>query len=171
MHDWLAPFVHRWLHGLDHLLGAGNPFATAIGIGIVVAAFALLALGAVLLVRSLGRPPRRSRVPGAGAAIPAAEQNAVALLAAARAAARVNRYRDAAALLFRSAAYALDERGRLTFDPARTAGEYRRLVRDPLFDAFAGDAVVAVFAPAEPPRELFERMNATYERLFDAPAR
>jgi hypothetical protein len=117
---------------------------------------------------------RGSRTRAAAAAVPfgdVGEQHSEALRAAALAAARGGRYREAAALLFRSAVRALDERGRVAYDAARTPGEYRRLVRDPLFDRLAGDTEVALFAPAEPSGDLFERMNRTYERLFDAPAR
>jgi hypothetical protein len=75
----------------------------------------------------------------------------------------------AAGLIFLSAVRALDERGRLPYDPARTPGEYRRLVRDPVFDAFAVDAVTAVFAADEPGVDLYERMYGSYDRFFAQP--
>jgi len=112
-------------------------------------------------------PPRRP--PDAQGCDPraAAPRSAAALRLAAIAAARAGRGRAAAALLFGAAARALDEGGRVGFDPARTPGEYRRLVNEPAFDAFAADAVVAQFAAGEPRADVFERMLRMYDRMFE----
>jgi hypothetical protein len=159
----LRALVHR----LDHALGERNPFGVAIGIAVVAAALGLLAYAIVVLVRAAarGRPTRRLLV--GDAAIAATSRSAADLRAAARAAAARGAYRTAAGLLFAAAARALDERGRLAYDPARTPGEYRRLIRDPVFDGFASDAVTAVFAAEDPPDDLYERMDTSYDRLFD----
>jgi len=170
LRDWLGALVRSLLHGIDRALGADNAFDSAIGFAVIAAALALLAWGSFVLVRSYGRGPRRNSAAPAPIAGAGAAQTSAELRAAALSAARAQRFREAAALLFVSALRALDERGRLAYDPARTPGEYRRLVRDPVFDALAGDAVIAVFAAAEPSAELFERMHGDYERFLAAPA-
>ncbi len=164
-------FARALLHGLDHVLGAHNPLETAIGFAVAAAAAGLLAFGTYRLVRRSARGARRTTATEAAALGVENEPRSETLRCAALAAAREGRYREAAALLFRSATRALDERGRVAFDPARTPGEYRRLVRDAAFDELAAAAVVALFAPAEPRGDLFERMSGAYERFFDAPAR
>lgn len=168
---WVMRGLRSLLHGLDRVLGARNPFETAIGFAVIVAAFGLLGFGIYALVRSYLRGPRVKRGRSGGGE-PLADDPATSavLRAAALAAARARRYREAAALLFSAAVRALDERGRVAYDPARTPGEYRRLVRDPTFDALASDAVVALFAAAEPPGDLFERMDAAYECWLATPA-
>jgi hypothetical protein len=169
--DWLGGLVRGLLHGLDRVLGAHNRFEAGIGFVLIAAAFALLGCAIYLLVRSYLSGPRRRPRAGPETMPAAVARSSAELRAAARRAAQLQRYRDAAALLFLAAVRALDERGRVAYDPARTPGEYRRLVHDPLFDAFAGDAVVAVFAAAEPAGEIFERMSGAYDRLFAASGR
>ncbi len=157
------------LHGLDRALGSRNPFEAAIGFAVVAVAIALLGFGIYVLVRSMLRGARgRSLLARDVPRTTVAEGTSQELWAGALAAARAGRYRAAAALLFLSAVKALDERGRVAYDPARTPGEYRRIVGDPLFDALANDAVIALFAAAEPPSDLFERMRAAYERYLGA---
>jgi len=164
---WLGQVLRGVLHTLDRAFGQNNPAEAAIGFILIALAFGFLGFGVYALARSYLRGKRaqhpRSNVDPVVAAV---EQSATALRVAALAAARAGRYRDAAALLFLSAVRALDEGGRIAYDPARTPGEYRRLVRDPLFDAFASDAVVALFAAAEPRDDLFERMSALYDRFL-----
>jgi hypothetical protein len=164
---WLGGLVRGLLHGIDRTLGANNAFDAALGFALIVAAFALLGWGSYLLVRSAARGTRRIR-PDSLQAGGAAEVRSAEVRSAALAAAGAARYREAAALLFLWVLRALDERGRVAYDPARTPGEYRRLVRDPLFDALAGNAVVAVFAPAEPSADLVERLNGECERFLAA---
>jgi hypothetical protein len=72
-------------------------------------------------------------------------------------------------LLFVSALRALDERGRLAFDPARTAGEARRALRDRDFDDLAREGTSAIFAADAATAERFARMNAAYVRLLGDP--
>jgi hypothetical protein len=168
---WLGGLLRGLLHGIDRALGAHNPFQTALGFGVIFAGFALLGWGSYLLVRSYARGPgrRARRDPPAGDV--AGGVDSAALRAAALNAARAGRYREATALLFGWVVRVLDERGRVAFDPARTPGEYRRMVRDPLFDELAGAAVVAVFAPGEPSAELFERINAACEHFLASAGR
>jgi hypothetical protein len=154
--EWLAaPFRH--IFGNDGV-------TTAIG---VVVLLALLAFITVVVVRSARRAAAR-RVRAAVSEVTAlsASVDAAALRARALAAASAGRYREAAALLWISALHALDERGRVRFDPARTPSEWRRAVRDPAFDAFARDAVVALFAPRAVDAMFVERMRDAYDRVL-----
>jgi hypothetical protein len=168
LRDWLGGLVHRLLHGIDRALGANVSFERAIGFALLAAALALAGWGTYRLTRSYARGARVRTPPLEPVRGGGAEPDSAALRAAARAAAHAGRYREAAGLLFSSVLRALDERGRIAYDPARTPGEYRRLVRDPLFDALAGDAVVAVFAAAEPTAELFEGLHGKCERFLAA---
>jgi len=170
LRDWFGGFVRGLLHGIDRALGANSSFEIAIGVGVLAAALGLLGWGIYVLVgsamRSLGA---RGRSSPAAPAEDVGGADSATLRAAAQTAALAGRYREAAGLLFLAVLRALDERGRIAYDAARTPGEYRRLVRDPRFDALAADAVVAVFAPAEPTAEVFARMSGEYERFIEAP--
>jgi hypothetical protein len=170
LRDQLSGIARGLLHGIDRALGANSSFEVAIGFGVLAAAFGLLGWGMYVLVgswvRSLGERGRSNP-----ATLPdgIAEADSCALRAAAQAAALGGRYREAAGLLFLAVLRELDEHGRIAYDAARTPGEYRRLVRDSRFDALAADAVVAVFAPAEPTADVFARMSGEYERFIEAP--
>ena len=168
---WLGQVLRGIFHALDHALGGRSPLEAAIGFIAIGAAFALFGWCVFVLVRSAGFKRRDRNRAAASADVEATVRTAATLRAAALAAGARGRYRDAAVLLFAAAIRALHERGRVADDAARTPGEYRRLVRDPLFDVLAADAVVATFAAAEPCADLFERMGRTYDRLFDEPAR
>jgi hypothetical protein len=169
--DWIAGVGQDLLRTLDRALGKYTPLETAIGDVIVVAAFGAFGYAVFLLARSFVRGPASRR---GSAAWPNARDGsrarAAELHAAALAAGRAERYREAAALLFVAAERELDEAGRLAYDAARTPGELRILVHDPDFDALARDAVVALFASAEPQADLFARMRANYERFFGTAA-
>ena len=93
------------------------------------------------------------------------DADARTLLARALDAASAGRHHEAAALLWASALRALDERGRVRYDAARTPGEWRRAVRDPDFDALARDAVVALFGDRGADAALVARMRETYDRV------
>ncbi|MFN2460934.1 MAG: DUF4129 domain-containing protein [Candidatus Velthaea sp.] len=164
---WFGDAIARVFRAIGHLLGADNPLNVLAGTVIIVLAAAGFAYAVYRLVRGVAHR-RRGRAPADVGEPPAPERSAGALRAAAADAARAGNYREAAALLFLSAVRALDESGRLPYDPARTPGEYRRLVRDAAFDALAGTAVVAIFAPADPGPEHFARMQGAYDRFFAA---
>jgi type II secretory pathway pseudopilin PulG len=159
--------VWRRLTGpLQHL--AGDERSAAI-IGYVV--IALVAAVAVVLLVNLAKLVYRRRAPRARAAAAealAAGSDARSLLARALDAASAGRHHEAAALLWASALRALDERGRVRFDPARTPGEWRRAVRDPSFDALARDAVVALFGDRGADAALVARMRESYDRVVAA---
>ncbi len=164
---WAGRLLRGLFHSLDRALTARNPLDAAVGFAVIAVALAVLVYASFRLVRAYRRrPPRRTFEPShevhsAGA------RGAAELRLAARGAARAGRYRDAAALLFLSAISALDEGGRIAYDPARTPGEYRRIVSDPLFDPLAADVVIALFAATEPRSDLFERMDGAYDRFFE----
>lgn len=168
--DWVARFIQGILRRIDRALGEHNPFEAVIGFVVIAAALGLLGWAVFVLVRSVRRAAPRPSRRGVDGGAAEREIRAAELRARSRAAAGERRYRDAVALLFAAAVRDLDERGRLAYDPARTPGEYRRLVRDPIFDAFARDATVALFAAVEPRADVYERMDGTYDRFFDAPA-
>jgi hypothetical protein len=162
---WIGARFADLVHAIGHVLGSRSPVNVAVGILVlVVVAVALV----FLIVRFVRLPSRRGRVTAASVALEGVATSAE-LVAEARAAARAERWHDAASLLARAALHALDERGRLHFDPARTPGEVRRLLGDPAFDAFEREATTALFAAHGATRERFERLRATYAAAFSEP--
>jgi hypothetical protein len=168
--SWLLDELGKWWNRLWEPLAnaVGNQWlARAIGIGILVIALAFLAFIIVRFARGL-RIRRAERVSVRATAL-AAQADARTLFALALAAAAEGRHHDAAALLWSSALRALDERGRIRYDAARTPGEWRRAVRDPAFDALARDAVIALFGDDGADASLVARMRDAYDRVL-APA-
>jgi hypothetical protein len=164
--DALKELWRRLTEPLDHLMG-NNAFTTFVGIVVLIAVAALLV---VVVTRYGGRlAARRSARTRAEMSAVGADADARALFARALAAVAEGRHHEAAALLWMSSLRALDERGRVRFDPARTPGEWRRAVRDPDFDALARDAVVALFGDRGADAALVERMREAYARVV-APA-
>jgi uncharacterized protein DUF4129 len=160
--DALNELWRRLTAPLDHLLG-NKALTTVIGLVVLIALLVFLALVVVRFARGLRfKPSARARSAafalGDGA-------DARTLFARALAAAAEGRHHDAAALLWASALRALDERGRVRYDPARTPGEWRRAVRDPAFDALARDAVVALFDNRGADAALVTRMRESYDRV------
>ncbi len=168
--DYAAEALRRFwdwvMQPLRHVAG-GRTIANAIGIVVLIAIAILVVFAIVRFVRRRGsaRRPRRS----AQIATLAAERDSRALLDAARAAAAAGRYREAAVLLWSSALRALDERGRVRYDAARSPGEWRRAVQDPDFDRLARDAVLALFAERDVDAALVARMRAAYDGMLAAP--
>ena len=144
----------------------GNERVTTI-IGFIVLALALLFL-IVVTVRfvrfQLKRRVRAERRFGNAGALDQSG-DARALFERALSAAAAGRHHEAAALLWASALRALDERGRVRFDAARTPGEWRRAVRDPAFDGLSRDAVVALFGDRDVDAALVARMRSAYDAL------
>lgn len=157
--DWMT-------RPLEHLMG-NSALTRVLGIAVLVAVLCFLVYVVARFARR-GYGARRQR-PQAGAFALGDGADACTLLARALAAARDGRHHEAAALLWASALRALDERGRVAYDPARTPGEWRRAVRDPAFDALARDAVVALFGDRGADAALVARMRASYDRVV-APA-
>ncbi|MDB5027224.1 MAG: hypothetical protein JWO66_913 [Candidatus Eremiobacteraeota bacterium] len=144
----------------------GNADVTTI-VGVIIL-IAVLVFLAVVVVR-FARRPRAGRAPGGPQAVVfGADADAKTLLARALEAAAAGRHHEAAALLWASALRALDERGRVRYDAARTPREWRREVRDPSFDALARDAVVALFGDRGADAALVARMREAYDRVVPA---
>jgi hypothetical protein len=163
--QWLADWWTKLTRPLGHVLG--NEALTTV-VGAIVLALAILFL-IVVFVHFAARFEwyRRARV-DRSRSVRALEHagDARELFERALAAAAAGRQREAAALLWASALRALDERGRVRFDPARTPGEWRREVRDPAFDRLTRDAVVALFGDRAVDAALFARMRSSYDALL-----
>jgi hypothetical protein len=163
---WLAARLGDVMHAIGHVLGARTPLNVAIGFIVLALTAAVVVVLAVRFVRLPARPLRSSNT---GVAFEGTVTSAE-LVAQALTAARNERWHDAASALARAALHALDERGRLRFDPARTPGEARRLLHDAAFDAFEREATTALFAEHAATPERFARLRATYADAFGEPA-
>jgi hypothetical protein len=164
---WLRDILGSLFRDIAHALGVDARFGGVLAVALIAATLAAL----LFFLVQLARGTRGRRRPDGAATTPlAVVQTSAALYAAALEAAERERWRDAAALLFGAALRALDERGRLPFAPARTAGEARRAVRDRTFDEFAREATLALFARDGATGPRFERMRAAYAGFFGLPA-
>jgi hypothetical protein len=163
---WIGARLHDLFAAVGHVLGTRSPLNLAVGILVLlVAAAGIVAL--IVLVARL--PGRRHAAAAAGTRpLPYAPTSAE-LIALAHAAARAERWHEAASALARAALRALDERGRLRFDPARTPGEARRVLHDPTFDAFEREATTALFAAGAATPERYARLRAAYAGAFGEP--
>jgi len=161
LYDAIRDLWHRLTDPLNHV--AGNSwFTTVLGIIVLVTVITLLTF---VIVRFAARFSWSGARPGSAPAVTGFDADARTLLTRALDAAAAGRHHEAAALLWASALRALDEAGRVRFDPARTPGEWRRIVRDANFDAFARDAVVALFGDRGADAALVARMRETYDRI------
>jgi hypothetical protein len=159
--DGIRDVWQRLTEPLRHVTG-NSTLTTIIGIVVLAVIIGLLVVVAVrFAMRISWRRASAREVPVATGF----DADARSLFARALAAAAAGRHREAAALLWASALRALDERGRVRYDPARTPGEWRRLVRDASFDAFARDAVIALFGDRGADAALVARMRETYDRV------
>jgi hypothetical protein len=164
--DALDELWRRLTEPLNHLVG-NTTFTTFVGIVVLIAAAALLVVVVSRYAAGIGAR-RAVRARGEGSPL-SEDADARTLFARALAAAAAGHHHEAAALLWASALRALDEGGRVRYDPARTPGEWRRAVRDPNFDALARDAVVALFGDRDADAALVARMREEYARVV-APA-
>ena len=123
--DWWAKVMFRAIGA-----AAGTPFLGNIFAFILITA-AALALAFLVFRIAMSFAARRARASGSDAAGTPLTVNASAdeMYDDACAAARSGAYGLAIALLFQAALLALDRSGRVPYDSARTAGEYRRAVR------------------------------------------
>ena len=159
---WLGARLMELFHAIGHVLGARTPWNVAIGFIVLALIAATLVAFAIRFVRL---PARSRRASHASVAI-AGTVTSADLIRAALAAARDERWHEAASALARAALHALDERGRLRFAPSRTPGEARRLLRDAAFDAFEREATTALFAEHAATAERFARLRAAYAEAF-----
>lgn len=165
--NWIGERLAELLRAIGHVLGSRNPLNAAIGavvVAVVVVAAGYLLFRLVRAARGL-RGPRRSGQPAASEPVTTSGE----LWARAVAAVAAGRLHDAALLFWAAALRALDERGRLRFDPARTPGEVRRVLRDASFDDFARDAVVAIYGAGAATADRLERLSNAYARMFGRP--
>jgi uncharacterized protein DUF4129 len=134
--SWLEILLKRLAELWSKFLGrAAASGSTSVALGDIIAIIAVAAAAAALvylIVRvALMLVARRARQRGEeriGAEIET-PGDPDASYAAARLAASEGSYGRAVALLFQAALVVLDRSGRVAYDPARTAGEYRRAVR------------------------------------------
>jgi hypothetical protein len=164
--SWLGERLRDLVSLIAHLVGANHPAGVALGTAVLVASAVLV----LYLGYRLARTIRRTQHPARTAVLLDDMPTSRELYARALAAARAERWHEAAAALFASALRAFDERGRLPFDPARTAGEARRLVREPAFDELARDGTFALFGRGGADAGRYARMHDAYLRLFGTPA-
>jgi len=167
---WIGEHVLKPLFGpLAHALAATPDVSSLLGVILIVAALGGLAFVIFRLALVFARP-----APGArgsvqsralGNQLPSNEWVRLARAAAAR-----GDYAAAIGALFAAALSALDESSLVAFDPARTPGEYRRLVRRTRaaaaapFDELAARFIRAAFAQDAPD----ERDFVAAERAFAA---
>jgi len=165
--SWIGDRLHDVLRGIDHALGPANALGGVLAVVVVLAVI----VGAIVLVVRIARLRGREHRPVTHLATALeTELTSAQLLELARRYARDERWHDAASALVRAALLALDETGRLRFDAARTAGEARRLLGDPRFDAFEREATAALFAAGAATAERIARLRAEYTQAFGVPA-
>ncbi len=139
-------------------------------LGLVVAALVYALLRIVLAFAAAPLRRKRERLAEGSLEVFAPAE----LLHRAAEAAAAGDFARAIGALFAAALAALDERGIVPFDGARTPGEYRRLVRRarppaaPAFDALAGGFVRAMFAPAPPQRADYDAAARAFAVLEPA---
>ncbi len=165
---WIGDRLHDILRGIDHVLGPANALSGVLAVVLILAVIGAAIVLVVRIARIRGREPR----PMADAAITVLEAalTSAQLLELARRYAHEERWHDAASALVRAALLALDETGRLRYDAARTAGEARRLLGDPGFDAFEREATAALFAAGAATADRVARLRAAYAQTFGVPA-
>jgi hypothetical protein len=160
--SWLVHHVLNPLFGpIARALGASHNAGTAAGVVLVIVALLGLAFVVVRLALAFGRHAVRasaSNVSSLGElGFAATDWRLVAHEAAAR-----GDYARAIAALWAAALVVLDERALVTLDPARTPGEYRRIVRrvGPAaavpFDTLGERFVYATYAPGAASARDFE---------------
>jgi len=126
--DWLGKEFEKIFGGVFSAASASPLFGKVVAVLLLAATALAVAVLCYRLVLAYlaGRPRRKSET--IDEAIDPAPDPA-ALHAAALQAAREAQYARAVALLFQASLVAFDRAGAIDFDPARTAGEYRRAVR------------------------------------------
>ena len=164
--------IRPLLHPLAHAAVATRGIGAVAGYVLVVLALLGLAFLVFRLTVAVARRPVRESGPAGTAFALDVERGAREWRTLARAAAARGDYAHAIAALFNAALAELDERAVVAFDPARTPGEYRRLVRRaraaaaPPFDILTERFDRALYAE-EPPHaaefEAAERALAAFE--------
>jgi hypothetical protein len=169
--DWLGEQFAKLLQGISKAAAAA-PFLgklfTVIIIGLAV--FALAAVG-FRLAQGLSMRKRPTFDAGELLERPASADE---FLAGAQAAAARGDFAKAVSLLFGATLMLLDRSDKIPYDPARTAGEYRRLVRRaaaPIaspFDTLARVFTLAAYADAPVGPEDWQAAQTSYRSLAPA---
>jgi hypothetical protein len=168
--EWLANMLDRLFSGLFGAASATPLVGRAIAaITIALIAFLVLLVAYRFARYLIGR--RRGRLPDdAGEVLPAIAR-AAELYARAREAAAQRRYALAISLVFRAGLMHLDQSGLVAYDPARTAGEYRRAVRRTRakaadkFDDLARTFTLATYAELPAGENEWLSADTAYRRL------
>ena len=169
MLDWLYERLNALFTKLAGAMQGAPALGTIFAVALIGAAVALLALIGYRFASGLAQRRRREES-DLGEALPASA-GAETLLAAAHDAAARGGFARAIVLLFQTALVVLDRRKGIAFDPARTAGEYRRLVRrnaGPLaadFDVLAGSFSFAAYADAPATQSDWDRAALAFAGL------
>ncbi|HXM18785.1 MAG TPA: DUF4129 domain-containing protein [Candidatus Tumulicola sp.] len=149
--EWLAGLVDKIFGGLYNV-AAGSPlFGKVLAVVLLVTFIGLLGLMSYRLARAFLARRRRAVALDVGEALEPLPDSS-SLYGLARVAARNRQYGKAVALVFRASLMLLDRAGRVPYDPARTAGEYRAEVRRRLapaaapFDRLAKTFTLATYA-------------------------
>jgi hypothetical protein len=164
--DWITTQLDKLFGGLAEATQKIPIVGKIIGYAIVGAAIVGLAFVGYRIARGL--TSRRDAVSaGSGDAL-LLNANADDLYALARDQARSGNAAPAVALLYQAALMLLDRVDRVAYDPSRTPGEYRRLVRRKAqatadaFDALARLFVAVAFGRARPGSDEWDRADAAY---------
>lgn len=168
--DWIVNMLGRLFGGLAEATQKVPIVGTILGYAIIAAAILGLAFVGYRIARGL--TSRREAVSaGLGEALPVSA-NADALYSLARDEARSGNAAAAVALLYQAALVLLDRVDRVAYDPSRTPGEYRRLVRRnaqaiaDAFDALARLFVAVAFARARIGTDEWGRADAAYSGIL-----
>ncbi len=170
--DWFFEHVLQPIFApLARAFHAAHGAVTLAGVLVVILALGVTGFAVVRLALAFARPQSST---GAKSAEPPASdaRSANGWRSLAREAAARGDYARAIAALWSAALVLLDDRNLVAFDPARTPGEYRRLVSRTLlragapFEQLGERFVVATYSPVPPGEtdfEVAERALAEFE--------
>lgn len=167
--DWIITQFDKLFGGLAEATQKVPIVGKIIGYAIVAAAVLGLAFVGYRIARSLAS--RRDRVAANVGDVLPINANADDLYALARDQARSGNAAPAVALLYQAALMLLDRLDRVAYDPSRTPGEYRRLVRRnaqktaDAFDALARSFVAVAFGAQRAGSEEWDRADGAYSRI------
>jgi hypothetical protein len=170
--DWWARVMFRLIGAAAGSPAIGNIFAIIL-ITMAALALAFLVFRIVLLITAHRARESGSSLDGTPLAALASADDTYD---DARAAARGGSYGLAIALLFQAALLALDHSGRVPYDSARTAGEYRRAVRRGVsaaaasFETLARAFTYVAYAQAPAGENDWRTADAAYASMIVAAA-
>jgi hypothetical protein len=166
--QWLADRWNDLVHALSRNVHVGSKGSVVAGDLLLAVAVLLVVIVAIRLVAGLIKENAPAHV-RAELTTPSSWEE---LYAESLEAAQREEYRVAITLLFRAALCALDVRGVLHDDPARTIGEWRREVceraprRIPAFDRMARVFSGVIYGDMPASASLWDEARAAYDSLF-----